>query len=187
MAENKNEVAPNIIVSTIKMYDTTIEEMKERGASEADIYLVEQAKEDAIKAYMEPLPEVQKTEEYTTKKLVDNEFFNGTLLSNMFFVTIGEVPTHLIREIWINQDKKFAHLTVYEDEKFSACKYFSDNRKFRKLFIEYIKNENVRVRVDVLEGLKVCSMSTTSLNYESSEPIKTYITFKYKKYVPSAS
>ena len=106
MAENKNEVAPSIIVSTIKMYDTTIEEMKERGASEADIYLVEQAKEDAIKAYMEPLPEVQKAEEYATKKLVDNEFFNGTLLSNMFFVTIGEVPTHLIREIWINQDKK---------------------------------------------------------------------------------
>lgn len=181
---NKESVLP-LKEYTEMMYDNTIEEMKKRGASQKEIDIVENAKIRAVNAYDEPKTEDREKCKGTRRNLVGELDFEP-LMSNLFIVKIGDVPFNMIRYLTINDNKKTVKLSVFETKDFSPYKYFSKNRKQDEITIEYLDVNGATIRTDKIYNAKVKSFINGTLSYENNCPIYGEITFKYKKYVPSA-
>lgn len=186
---------------TAEMYDKTLSEMRERGASEEEIKLVEDAKKDALAAY-DYVPETTKKQPYikpevkffhTSKTPINiystlgrqvtelNKDFTP-LFKNLFILRIGELPVYLVRFYYDRSSDKTICLSVMEQSDFSPEQYFSDNKKFKTLTVEYLSVVGETLRVDTYEGIKVKTVKNGERSYLSGDkPIETFIELKYKK------
>lgn len=187
MVSAKKETVDGIKENTIKMYDNTIEEMKKMGANESEIEIVEKAKASAIAAYdQEPISDGN---DYVVKHEVDYRlipnFETNPIMANLFLLHFENIPEYLVKSIYVGENGLIS-ICFMESEEFSAVKYFTDNKKFDKLEIEYLNAVGKTIRTDKVKKLKVKKIHYGALSYESNSPIETYITFKYGKYVPSA-
>ena len=170
---------------TTEMYNNTIEEMKKRGATQEELDVVERAKASSIDAYNEDMP--KKSENCGTIKILLNPELNFVpLMSNLFIVKVGEVPVNMVRYLSIDDNKKIAKLSVFETKEFSPFKYFSENRKHNGIVLEHLDMAGNTIRVDKIYRVKAKSLLGGAVCYDNSYPLYTEITFKYKKYVPSA-
>lgn len=186
---------------TAEMYDKTLSEMRERGASEKEIKLVEDAKKDALAAY-DYVPEANKQPyikpdvkvlEITAKTPTNiysaigrqvtelNKDFTP-LFKNLFILRIGELPVYLVRFYYDRSIDKTICLSVMEQSDFSPEQYFSDNKKFKTLTVEYLSVVGKILRVDTYEGIRVKVVKNGERSYLSGDkPIETFIELKYKK------
>ena len=189
MEEKDNKVVTDLKEQTALMYDNTIKEMKERECSPIDIKLVEEAKQDALDAYdRKPLkidnPYITKEEVYDL--LNSNYNPSRPMLSNMFLVHVGDAPVYLVKSVYVNVIDKKVSVCFLETKDFSPLKYFTSHKYFEGAKIEYLEKDGTTIRVDELRKLKVKDIHYGGLSYDNDKPIDTYITFKYKKYEPTA-
>lgn len=183
----------NLRNNTEKMYDNTLEEMKKRGASEEEIEIVRLAKESAISAYDREEEEV--AEEYATKykmsEAIDNigriPSFITPLMSNLFIVHIGNVPIYQIRSFYFSPDDKSFSIGFNETKEFSVLNYFTENKKFDGVTLEFLTQLGETIRRDTFKSVSVSKTMVDGLTYEAGRPFGLYIKFNYKKYVPSAN
>lgn len=200
MAE-KNENA--LKEQTKVMYDNTIAEMEKRGASQQDIEIVKQAKEQTIASYDEdnnviPFNAISaKTApiltppRYGTLYDVFNSIRNiEPLHNNLFIVHIGEMPIYVCKSVYCNSKRKEINLTAIECREFSSNDYFEQNKKFKELRIEYLDATGKTVKNEIFSKIKVKAVQAGCLSYEDNgRPIEVYITLTYKnknKNVPTA-
>ena len=183
----------NLRNNTEQMYNNTLEELRKRGDSEEKIAIVEAAKESALAAY--DSVEVDDGNPYLSKHEILDMFSNignvtqniTPLMSNLFIVHIGDVPINLNRLLVVNHDKKTMTLSFYETKDFSPLNYFLKNKKFDKLEVEYLSPQGEKIRTDRFKHIKAKCFFSSYLSYTNDEPLITEITFKYSKYVSSAS
>lgn len=195
MAKKKTSNVDTLKENTIKMYDKTIAEMKERGVSEKEIAIVEKAKADAIASY-DYVPTKEEVESAAKGIVAKNFPIDKTstiynvlgiekniepLMDNLFIVHIGNLPIYLCQSVYDNSEKKTIGLSAIESIHFSPKTYFQTHRKFENMEIEYINALGKTIRVDRYNKVKVKRIENAYLSYESAgRPVTSYITFEYK-------
>lgn len=186
--ESKNAVS-DLKEQTRLMYEKTIDEMRKRGATDDKLEVVERAKNDAMKAYdLEKNNEENELQNFVTiyDALEGGRKTFAPLMRNLFIVHLGNVPIYLVRSFYFSVNENEVSVSFYETAEFSPIKYFTENRKFNKIELEFIAQTGETMRVDRFEKVSVKKIMPDGLTYESGEPMGVYIKFKYKKYVPSA-
>jgi hypothetical protein len=174
--------------------------MRERGASNEDISLVEQAKEEAIAAYdyvptdLPNKPTLEKTGEEIRANLPQSsnvvnisQLFNVTevepLIDNLFIVRIGELPINQCSFVFNDIRRKTITIGTFESVGFSPEVYFTKNRKFKKIVLDYLSPHGDVIRTDEFTELKVKEINVGGLRYSSNgSPVSTNIVLKYKKH-----
>ena len=190
MKESDKKVIYNIKDNTEKMYDHTIEEMRNKGCSESDIKAVEEAKASALAAY--DMNEEERKSPYVAKNNILDLLNNigcvpmTPLMSNLFIVRIGDVPINQVRSFHFSPDEKDFSIGFYETREFSVIEYFLKNKKFGEVSIEYLTQNGETIRTDVFKSASVDKIMVDGLSYNADSPFGMYIKFNYKKYVPSA-
>lgn len=197
MAKKKytSSVKSNLRENTREMYENTLREMKDRGASEADIKLVEQARDEALAAY----DYVPTEEDKELKTPIADSGYKGflnrilsvgylrenfePLLDNLFLVHVGELPIFVVKAYGTNYDEKVLRLTAFETAGFSPEVYFSENKKFDSIKVEFLNPVGAVIRTETFEKVKVVKVEGRWLSYYSNgAPVETYINFKYKRH-----
>ncbi len=182
--------------STIKTYENTIRQMEERGCSEREILPVKDAlanfiasvkvEETMALAYDEPKEQVTKQLPYEmTGESVRLRSPNGSvnpLKTNMFIVTIGDIPVYYPHYVGYDFDKKEFHVAFYETEDFSPFNYLNKKGKFNEVTIEFLDPTGRIIRVETFSKVKVKRLGLNGLTYKSDDILSSYATFKYKKH-----
>ena len=178
----------NLKENTLKMYSRTIEEMSRRGATEEEIKIVEDARDETLAAYDDVQTDenaIKRTHVFTPLIARIKQDF-PIILSNMFIVKLGKIASYLCQALYLDVQKKFITVRMYETVDFSPYRYFTENKKFEQMTIEYIYSTGVVQRHDEVRKLKVKEIHMAPLSYRSEKAWTTEITFKYKEYVPTA-
>ena len=176
----------SIYNSTIKMYENTIKQMEERGCSEMEILAVREAmasfiasvKFEEMAAYDKPKEQVTKQPPYESIMLK----LPNPLKTNMFIVTIGDIPVWYPHYVGYDFDKKEFHVAFYETEDFSPFNYLNKKGKFNEVTIEFLDPIGRIIRVETFSKVKVKRLGLNGLTYKSDDILSSYATFKYKKH-----
>lgn len=174
-----------LYTSTIEMYEKTIKEMTERGASEQEINMVK----DAMESYKVAV-EREESASYSkakTKniKINDAESLNAVftpLKTNLFLFVVGHTPLYLPRNVAVNFEGKEIMVTFYESEQFSPFDYLNKNKRFEKVELAFLDESKKIIRVEKFSKVKVKNVHRDAVDYSSDSVLNTYATFKFRKY-----
>ena len=170
--------------STIKMYETTIKQMEERGCSEQDI----QGVKDALDSFIASVEyETNMAYEVPKEKLVDmrnqlNISSINPLRSNMFIVHVGGIPIYLPHYVGYDFSRNRIIISFYETEEFSPFHYLRKNNDINEVRIDYLDMQGNIVRVETFSKLKRKRLSMNGLSYRDDTPRSSYVTFKFKEH-----
>lgn len=191
-AENVNSIKE----TTLKMYESTISEMKEKGI---DTSKIEKEYEDTKEAYEHPeefnkntlekpinLFYPQKYDGYKCEtiaiepKIPEN---CGFLMQNLFIVRFFDVPEHLIRRVLFVNDNKMK-IGFYETSGFCVYDYIKKNKKKLNgtFSIEYVDRIGSLLRIDTYELKSINKIKQFQLDYTSGCPVYVEIELKYKNH-----
>lgn len=162
---------------TIKMYEKTISEMKERGI---DTSLIESECEKTKNDYE------SKDLELNIRK-TDIEY-QEILMSNMFILSFFDVPCHLVSGVeFINlykEQENVMKIVFRESKNFCVYDYIRKNKnKMQGEFkIEYIDRVGCVLRTDTYKLAEILDLKQNPLDYSSNKPITIEVLVKYDKH-----
>ena len=190
MVKTRKEIVNNIKENTRKMYEKTLNEMREKGADDKTIEDVEKLKNSLDDRYNDPWDGVPRTNE-ERERCSASDFICGVpfgidpLKSNLFVVELGSVPYYLVNWVDIDFGENELTLSVYETTEFSPLSYFSYNKTFSCMAIDFYNRNGNLLRRDRVFGLVFKKFESVSLSYSDEKPFSTSITFKFDKYEPA--
>ena len=190
MVKTRKEIVNNIKENTRKMYEKTLNEMREKGADDKTIEDVEKLKNSLDDRYNDPWDGVPRTNE-ERERCSASDFICGVpfgidpLKSNLFVVELGSVPYYLVNWVDIDFGENELTLSVYETTEFSPLSYFSYNKTFSCMAIDFYNRNGNLLRRDRVFGLVFKKFESVSFSYSDEKPFSTSITFKFDKYEPA--
>ena len=190
MRKTRKDIANGIKEATRKMYEKTLSEMREKGADNKTIEDVEKLKNSLDDRYNDPWDGVPRTNE-EREKCTTSDFICGMpfgidpLKSNLFTVEIGNVPYYLVNGLDIDFGENELTLSVYETTEFSPLNYFSYNKTFNCMAIDFYNRNGSLLRRDRVFGLVFKRFEPLSFSYGDERPFSTSIIFKFEKYEPT--
>jgi len=180
MIKNRKEVADKIKESTRKMYEKTIEEMEEKGASAEAIEEVRKCMESLNAAYQDDGDFIQ------TMSCLNID----PIRTNLFILKLPGVPFEQVNHVDVDFEQRTIIVSVYETIKFSPLKYFSNksnkNYYYPAVSIEYYNTFGNYIRRDLFTDVIFDHFHPMSLSYDDERPLSTTITFKFGKYEPTS-
>lgn len=173
--------------STMKMYENTINQMVERGASEEDINIVKEARDRYLEA-------VDAEERGVKNWKWEFMFIDGAkknsyrmveaepLKRNMFILRLGDIEPWCVKDTNIYRAENLFYVTFREFREFSPYDYLHKNRSFDKCTIELLDSCGETIRVETIKGVEVEYIERSELDYENDATIETHATFKFSEY-----
>ena len=190
MDKTRKDIANGIKETTRKMYEKTLTEMREKGADEKTIEDVEKLKNSLDERYNDPWEGIPRTNE-ERERCSASDFICGVpfgidpLKSNLFVVELGSVPYYLVNGLDIDFKENELTISVYETTDFSPLSYFTNNKTYHCMAIDFYNRNGNFLRRDRVFGLVFKNFESLSFSYSDERPFSTSITFKFDKYEPA--
>ena len=190
MAKTRKDIANGIKETTRQMYEKTLSEMREKGVDKDTIETVEKLKNSLDDRYKDVWEGIPRTNE-ERKECSASDFICGMpfgidpLKSNLFVVELGSVPYYLVNGLDIDFKENELTVSVYETTEFSPLSYFTNNKTFHCMAIDFYNRNGNFLRRDRVFGLVFKNFESLSFSYSDERPFSTSITFKFDKYEPA--
>lgn len=191
-AKENLEYYKKTLENSVKMYDTTIEEMTARSASSESLSFVMQMKRDTeeqikeINASLESLNNNKKADFVIAyNKLIEKMMSFNPYARNRFLV---DFETDVIKDFYVESasysDDRLS-VRFRNSEAFFAPEYFEQNKQFENARIFLLSPIGEKRAMITFYGLKVECFQTDCFNYSDDGVLCTEIVFKFKKVIHS--
>lgn len=188
----------NLKECTLKMYEDTIKQMKEKNLDTTEI---EKEYEDTKRAYESsgnteikncmsiPMPEALKKQQYvdykgdTIELIGEHPDFSVLLMQNLFVVRFFDIPEYLIRNVFFDSEDTM-RIGFYESNNFCVLGYLTTMKnKLKGTFsIEYLDKTGSLIRLDTYELKSIDKIKQFPLDYASNSPVYLEIELKHKNH-----
>lgn len=166
------EKEKKLLKNTVKMYDETLETMKERGANPETISFVIEMRRQVV--------EQLKAMEDGDAILLMHDFKNyAPYTSNRFVLDFGvdAVKDYFVDSV--SYDKSLV-VTFRNSEDFFVPEYFEGYRYFDKVQLFLLNPIGVKMAVIEFDNVQVESVITDEFNYKFDDILKTHVSFTFR-------
>lgn len=181
--------------SSLKMYENTIKEMKERNLDTTEIEREYEATKKAYESEENGLEmsnnDIKNCERQQYSNYQGNMIdiigehydFCGVLMDNLFTVRFFDVPKYLIRCVFFD-DENTIRIGFYESNYFSVYDYLTRNKKSLKgtFSIEYLDKTGSLLRIDTYNLKSIRKIKQFPLDYTSNRPVYVEVEIKYNNH-----
>ena len=188
-AKNNLEIYRKTLENSIKMYETTLNEMIERGADENAVSVVKQMKSDTeqqirdIDATLENINKTKAKAYLTIQNHVADELLKdfNPLFKNRFIVDFG---TDEIKDFYIervNYGENFLNVLFRDNEEFFTPKYMSKHKHFDTVKIHLLNPLLVTKATIEFHNVRLDTLQPGTLSYKPGEDemLTTDVIFKF--------
>lgn len=186
--KNQLEMYKKTLENSVKMYETTLKQMVEKGSSQESISFVLNMKEETeadlneVNATLHRLEKGEKADFVIAfNELLEKMKTYSPYSRNRFVVDFG---TNDIKDFYVEEVNYVGGvLTVLfrDSEEFFAPEYFEGHKQFDKVRIYLLSPIGEKRAVIEFSDVEVESCQTTGLSYKSDDILTTDVFFRYKK------
>lgn len=180
--------------NSVKMYDTTIEEMAARSASPESLSFVIQIKRNTekqikeINASLENLNNNKKADFVIAyNNLIEKMMSFNPYARNRF---LADFETDVIKDFYVESasysDDRLS-VRFRNSEAFFAPEYFEQNKQFKNARIFLLNPIGDKRAMITFYGLEVECFQTDCFNYSDDGVLCTEVVFKFKKVIHSSN
>ena len=180
------EMYKKTLENSIKMYETTLEQMAEKGSSKETMSFVLQMKGDTENSLNDANLLLNKLEkgEKTNFVIAFNELMEkmktySPYTRNRFVVSFGTEDIQGYYVECVSYDEKLI-VTFRNSEQFFVPEYFEKNKHFDKVNLFLLSPLGEKKAVVEFSDVEVELMSMDDFTYEENDVLKTKICFSYK-------
>jgi hypothetical protein len=180
------EMYKKTLENSIKMYETTLEQMAEKGSSKETMSFVLQMKRDTENSLNDANLLLNKLEkgEKTNFVIAFNELMEkmktySPYTRNRFVVSFGTEDIQGYYVEGVSYDEKLI-VTFRNSEQFFVPEYFEKNKHFDKVNLFLLSPLGEKKAVVEFSDVEVELMSMDDFTYEENDVLKTKICFSYK-------
>ena len=151
-----------LLESSIEMYENTLKDLREKGASEEVIRIVEEELENM-------------KDEFEGKR--PSNPVPDFLKSNRFLVRCFDIPEWSVSSLFYDDNKLY--ITFLEHEDFCVEKYITDNMHDLEgdVSVDYVNRYGMVVRHDEFEVDGVYEVYVSPIDYKDDDIMKTHVVF----------
>ena len=193
-AKENLEYYKKTLENSVKMYDTTIEEMTARSASPESLSFVIQMKRDAeeqikeINTSLESLNNNKKADFVIAyNRVIEKMMLFNPYARNRFLV---DFETDVIKDFYVESasysDDRLS-VRFRNSEAFFAPEYFEQNKQFENARIFLLSPIGEKRAMVTFYGLEVECFQTDCFNYSDDGVLCTEVVFKFKKVIHSSN
>ena len=180
------EMYKKTLENSIKMYETTLEQMTEKGSSKETMSFVLQMKGDTehslndVNLLLHKLEKGEKTNFVIAfNELMEKMKTYSPYTRNRFVVSFGTEDIQGYYIEGVSYDEKLI-VTFRNSEQFFVPEYFEKNRRFDKVNLFLLSPFGEKKAMVEFSDVEVESMSMDDFTYEENDVLKTKICFSYK-------
>ena len=166
------EKEKKLLKNTIKMYDETLETMKERGANPETISFV-------IEMRRQVAEQLKAIEGGDTISLMRDSKNYAPYTSNRFVLDFG---VDAVKDYFVDSVSYDTSLVVTfrNSEDFFVPEYFEKHRYFGKVQLFLLNPIGVKMAVIEFDGVQVESVMMDEFNYKTDDILKTRVSFTFR-------
>jgi hypothetical protein len=161
-----------LLKNTLKMYDETLEDMKERNAKMDTVSFV-------IEMRRQVEEQLKALEGGNSILLISSQKDYAPYTCNRFVLDFG---VDEIKDYYVEQVSYYSFLTVIfrNSEEFFAPEYFEKNKQFDEVKLYLLNPYGEKVAVIEFKDVELENVSMDEFNYKKDDVLRTFTNFTFK-------